>query len=295
MRKTISICNTKCPSTLTNGVVFSQSLNRMGRVFRPLELHFIRPCVWYTQEELRDGIPAKEKLPTIIWISGGGFETTAPIKYAPEFNYLIEKGYQVALIDYRVSGEAPFPAALQDVKTAIRFLRANADKYGVDEKHIAVMGDSAGGYLSAMLGVTSDTDQFDTDEWKGYDSSVNAVVDLYGAVDLTSLEQQRPVHSGNVLTPIRKFLGDGGMNDKQIHKIANPINHISESTPPFLIMHGTNDQIIAHEQSELLYHALKEKGISVDFYTLDGVGHAGNEFWQEPVKEIIAAFLELYI
>lgn len=296
MRKKMSISNTRCPSTLTPGVVFSQSLDHMGRVFTPLVLHFIRPCTWYTQEEIKSGIPPKEKLPTLLWISGGGFQTTAPLKYAPEFNYLVEKGYQVALIDYRVSGEAPFPAAVQDVKTAVRFLRANADKYGVDENRIAVIGDSAGGYLSAMVGVTSETDLFDTSEWSGFDSSVKAVVDLYGVVDLISLETNPlPVYQGHVLTPVRKFLGDKGMNSVQIQQIANPVNYLSEKTPPFLIIHGTADQLVPHEQSEHFYDALVEKGVPVDFYSLEGAEHAGNEFWQEPVKDIISSFLDTYV
>lgn len=294
MKKSICIYNEQCPVTLTPGVVYSQSLDFRGRIGRSLKLYFIRPCVWYKEEDIRQGVPAKEKLPAIVWITGGGFQSTAPLKYAPEFNFLVKKGYQVVLVDYRVSGEAPFPAAVQDVKTAVRFLRANADRYGVDGERIAVMGESAGGYLAAMTGLTSHIGEFDTDEWVGYDSSVKAVVDLFGPMDLLSAEQSS-IFEGKLLTPINKFLGERAMTDEHIRKLVNPIPYISESAPPFLVMHGKNDEIVPYGQSEMLYDKLHEKGIPADYYLLEGAGHAGNEFWQEPVKKIILDFLETYI
>lgn len=294
MRKNICIHNEQCPTVLTPGIVFVQNLDFRGRIARPLMLHFIRPCVWYKDEDIRENVPQKDKLPTIIWISGGGFQTTQPLKYAPEFNYLVKKGYQVALVDYRVSGEAVFPAAVQDIKTAVRFLKANADKYGVDENRIAVMGDSAGGYLSTMLGATSEIEYFETEDWSGYDSSVKAVVDLYGPVDLLS-SMTDSIYEGMTLTPIAKFLGERVIKDKELQKLINPIPYISEKTPPFLIMHGSNDAIVSYKQSELLYTALKQKGIPVDFYLVENTGHAGNEFWQEPIKEIISKFIEKYV
>lgn len=287
MKKSISVSEERCPVMLIPKVVYSQRLDAFGMPQKPLEMHFLRPNKWRTAKEIAEGISTYEKLPTILWFTGGGFWRTVPLRYAAEYNYLVDRGFQVVMADYRVSGEATFPAAVQDAKTAVRFLKSHAEQYGVDPERIAVMGESAGGYLAAMVGVSSESAIFDTDEWNDYDSSVKAVVDLYGPVDLSNMTE-KPV---KMMSPIVRFLGEKGMSDEHIKWNANVINHIFEHTPPFLILHGTDDTVVPIEQSDILYEALQKNGIQADFYALNGERHAGNIFWQNPVKEIIAEFL----
>lgn len=249
-----------------------------------MKIHLIRPDKW---------APKKEKLPTLVWIVGGGFRCNAPLKFAPEFSYLVKAGYNVVMIDYRVSGQEPFPGAVQDAKTAIRFLRAHADQYGIDENRIGVMGGSAGGYLATMLGTTAGMKEFETDEWAGYDSSVKAVIDLYGILDFKdAMENPTPADNTHYITPIRLFVGEDGAKDEKLLHLSNPINFVSEKTPPFLILHGTADIVVSYQNSIKLYEALQAKGIPSDLYLLENVNHATHEFWQPEIKELILEFLK---
>lgn len=287
MKKIISIVRKETPVCLIPNIVYSQVATYFGKASKPLLLHMVRPDEWEMP---------RPKLPTVVWIMGGAWEETAPLKFAPEFSYLAKAGYNVVLLDYRVNNEGIFPAQIQDVKTAIRFLRAHADEYGVDEERIAVMGDSAGGYLAAMVGVIGEEEEFQTDQWKGYDSSVKAVIDMYGPVSFKEMiENPGEIDRGRVLTPTRKFLGEGGYNDPETLRRSNPMNYISEETPPFLLLHGTSDEQIPYSQSVMFYEALQEKQVPADLYLLDGVYHARSEFWQDEVKEIILDFLKKYL
>lgn len=276
------------PVCLMPGVVYSQPFTYFGHTSRALEMHFIRPA--------ENGLYAleKTKFPTVVWIIGGAFKETAPLKFAPEFTYLAKTGYNVALIDYRVSNEAVFPAAVQDAKTAIRFLKTHADKYGVDRDRIAVMGDSAGGYLSAMVGATAGIKEFETDEWPEFDSSVNAVIDLYGSTDMESMLKDPDIqYFSDNFKPEIQFLGPSATSETWA--LSNPINYISNKTPPYLIFHGTVDEMVSCNQSKLLYEALEKKGVQADLYLLEGVYHARHEFWQPQIKKIILEFLKKYL
>lgn len=285
MKQTLSIELKEKTVCLIPEIVYSQVLNYRGKVPRSLTMHLVRPDHWGS---------LGEKLPTVIWIVGGAWRWTAPMRFAPELSYLAKAGYNVACIDYRTSGEAAFPAQIQDVKTAVRFLRANAEKYGVDENRIAVMGDSAGGYLAAMLGVTEGISEFDTEEWKEYSSSVKAVIDFYGPSELSSQAKTEGIQNVQ-MTPSRKFLGEDSYWNEDLWKRASPVHYIHKHTPPFLLFHGKEDEIVLPQQSDLLYEALQKQGIPVDLYLLEHTGHAGFEFWQQEIKDIVLQFLEKYL
>lgn len=288
MVKNLSLQVAENPVCLIPDIVYSQPPAYFGYTSRALKMHFVRLA--------EDGLGAQEKTkrPTIVWIIGGAFKEIAPLKFAPEFAYLAKEGYHVALIEYRVSNEAVFPAAVQDAKAAIRFLRAHADKYGIDENRIAVMGDSAGGYLAAMVGATTGMKEFETDEWEGYDSSVRAVIDLYGPTDLEAMVKDPDNrYFGDNFKPEVQFLGPSATHGTW--RLANPISHITRETPPYLIFHGTADEMVPDSQSRLLYEALEKKGVPADLYLLEGVYHARHEFWQPEIKEIILDFLRRYL
>lgn len=287
MKKTLSIQLEEPTICLIPGIVYSQVMNYYGKVPRSLQLHLLRPDAWDSAVE--------EKLPTVIWVIGGAWQETAPLRYAAELSFLAKAGYNVAMIDYRVNSEARYPAQIQDVKTAIRFLRAHADKYGVDENRIAIMGDSAGGYLSAMVGVTAGVGLFETKEWAGYDSSVKAVIDWYGPIDMKTMQEDFERENNMQMGPIMKFLGEAETRNEEILKQASALSYVSENTPPFLILHGTADEMVAVGQSIRFYEELQKKNVPSDLYLLEGVYHARFEFWQQEIKDIILDFLKRYL
>ena len=211
---------------------------------------------------------ADQPLPLIIFIHGGGWkggQRTDMSYYCLRF---AEKGYITATISYRFSKEAPFPAAVQDTKCAIRFLRANAAKFGIDPDKIAVSGNSAGGHLSLMAGYSSDVPGLEGDGGNaGVSSRVQVVVDFYGPVDLTTeFARQQGV--------VKDFLGKKTWEeDPEIYKQASPITCLTQDDPPTLIFHGTIDNIVPVEQADQLEKRLKELGIPCLYERIEGWPH----------------------
>ncbi len=253
----------------------------------------LRPIDWWGQTKL-------PKLPTILWIVGGAWQQTFPSWRMAEFSYLAYAGYQVAAIDYRTINEAVFPAQVEDVKTAVRFLRANADRYGVDADRIGVMGDSAGGYLAAMLGATGESKAFETDEWAGHSSAVKAVVDWYGPIDLMRMRmdelEQNPDSDADDALLFRLFADCPITEDnrERLEKMS-PERYLSEQTPPHLILHGTADEMVDVRESERYYDALSRAGIPVELYLLEGAGHCDQAFSQPDVQKLTLDFLNRHL
>jgi acetyl esterase/lipase len=200
-------------------------------------------------------------LPVVVWIHGGGWKTGG--KEMGPAPMLVPHGYAVASINYRLSGEAPWPAQLDDCRAAIRWLRANAAKYNLDPNRIGVWGQSSGGHLAAMLGVTGDKD-----------GRVQAVCDWSGPQDLVEmfdLKMRNP--DGAMDQPVIELLGGPGVATKQKAAEASPITHVTKEAPPFLIMHGDNDRLVPLKQSELLDAALRKAGVECKFVVVPGAGH----------------------
>lgn len=293
MKTTIRTTMERSDIVLMDDIYYSQPLTYFGRKPRPLKMMLLRPIEWWGQKEL-------PSLPTIIWIVGGAWQQTFPSWRMAEFSYLAYAGYQVAAIDYRTVNEAPFPAQVEDVKSAIRFLRANAARYGVDAERIAVMGDSAGGYLAAMAGATGAGDLFETDEWAGYSSAVKAVVDWYGPIDLWRMRsdapEQKPDSEGEDELLFQWFAGCP-ITEANHDWLAsmNPERYLSKRTPPHLILHGTADEMVDARESERYYDALSRAGVSAELYLLEGAGHCDRAFSQPDIQRIILDFLQRYM
>jgi acetyl esterase/lipase len=220
-----------------------------------------------------------EKLPLVIWIHGGAFWEGSKDDWHPARS-LYDKGFAVCSINYRLSNSAPFPAQVQDCKAAIRWLRKNAEKYGIDPDRFGVWGASAGGYLSTMIAVTGGLKEFDVGENLDQSSRVQCVVDFYGPTDFLLMDEQ-----AEHLPEAMKFMHDDPNSPESLllggpiqelperAKLANPCNYVTKDDPPFLIIHGKRDHIVAHGQSELLANALKSAGVSVDFRSLTNAAH----------------------
>ncbi len=186
-----------------------------------------------------------------------------------------QKGYFCATIEYRLSGEAPWPAQIEDCKCAIRFLRAKADEYGLDPKRIGVWGSSAGGHLVAMLGTAGDQKQFEgKGGWPDQSSRVQAVCDWFGPADLTwAIPREGQGGRAGASNAVVALLGGPGPDLMEKARRASPITYVTPDDPPFLIMHGDQDRLVPISQSEKLRDALKEAKVEVKYQVVEGAGH----------------------
>jgi len=201
------------------------------------------------------------KHPGIIMIHGGGFVGGDKGFYGPMGKRLAAKGYCVFSVNYRLAPKNHYPAAVDDVQRAVRWLRANADTYHLDPDHIGALGDSAGGYLVAMLGTRDTRDNSDQDLSK-YSSKVQCVVDFYGPADFTI-----PVSASGVGTQgiflLTQFFGKPPEQALDLYKDGSPIVYVTKDSAPFLILHGTADALVPADQSRRLHDALKMVGVPV--------------------------------
>jgi acetyl esterase/lipase len=230
--------------------------------------------------------------PLIVWVHGGAW--LGGSKERPQALPFVDKGYAVASIGYRLSQHAIFPAQIEDCKAAIRWLRANAGKYGYDPNRIGAWGASAGGHLVALLGTAGDVNEFDVGPNKGVSSRVQAVCDFFGPTDFTKMSSfwSTMNHDAND-SPEAKLIGGPVQQNKDKVQRANPITYVTKDDPPFLIVHGDKDPLVPHNQSEILDEALKKAGVEVTFYTVPGGGHGG--FKDPHVDLLVAEFFKKHL
>jgi acetyl esterase/lipase len=228
---------------------------------------------------------ATRPLPVILWIHGGGW-TRGDKTNGPAFRFAT-LGYAVASMNYRFSQHAIFPAQINDAKAAVRWLRANAAKYGLDPDHIGAWGASAGGHLVALLGTTAGAKDLEGPGGNETQSSrVQAVVDWYGPTDFLTV--------GAKDTRANLIGGDAQSHKEQAVK-ASPITYVSKDAAPFLIMHGDQDQTVPISQSEAFAAALKKAGADVTFIVIKGGKHGGvlfaNAQTMKPIEDFFAKHL----
>jgi acetyl esterase/lipase len=211
---------------------------------------------------------AARPLPVILWVHGGGW-TNGDKTNGPAFRFATN-GYAVASMNYRFSQHATFPAQIYDCKAAVRWLRANARKYGLDSDHIGAWGGSAGGHLVALLGTTAGIRELEGAGGNEDQSSrVQAVVDWYGPTDFLTV--------GAKDTRTRLIGGDPQANKEKAVK-ASPMTYVSKDAAPFLIMHGDIDKTVPISQSETFAQALQNAGAEATFVVVKGGGHVSPLF-----------------
>jgi acetyl esterase/lipase len=233
-------------------------------------------------------------LPLIIRIHGGAW--LGGSKEMVGVQDLVRQGYAVARINYRLIQHAIYPAQIEDCKAAVRFLRANAQKYNLDPNRFAVWGESAGGHLSALLGTTGDVNEFDVGENLTVSSRVQAVVDYFGPTDLLQMEVHKLPNTMNHNSPDApesKLIGGPVQDNPEKAAKANPLTYITKDDPPFLIVHGDKDPLVPHHQSEILEVALKKAGVPVTLYIVKGGGHGG--FKDPNVPRLTKEFFEKHL
>lgn len=223
--------------------------------------------------------------PLVVWVHGGGWEGGSKADGGLA-RALLPRGYAVAAINYRLSKHAPFPAQIEDVKAAVRFLRANAGKYHLDPDHFGAAGASAGGHLVALLGTSGGAKDLDGDGGsKDVSSAVQAVVDFFGPTDLVKLS---PPGAKN--NPVTRLLGGTTGEKKDLAVKADPITYVDPKDPPFLIIHGDKDTLVPLSQSELLQAALKKAGVESELLVIPGAGHGNGVFTKETGAKVAAFF-----
>ena len=229
-----------------------------------------------------------KKQPLFIWLCGGAFRVMDKSIWMPELLYFARKGYTVASVEYRTSNEVCFPDPLTDVKAAIRYLKAHADAFCIDTERICVAGESAGGSLASLAGMTGGCNEFEKGDYLEYDSRVQAVADFYGLVDLGIQVEGEP---NDIIPPwtVTDYLGVNYTAEDV--KRASAISYVTKEAVPVILLHGECDAAVPLEQSERFYEKLQENGVESELYLIEGAEHGDDAFYQEEVLAEIDSFL----
>lgn len=234
--------------------------------------------------------------PVIIWVHGGGWQNGSKASAFPLRFGFTAKGYVIASIGYRLTDAAAFPAQIQDVKAALRWLRAHANQYQLAPDRFAAWGSSAGGHLVAMLGTAGDIAAFDVGAHLDRSSRVQAVVDYYGPSDLLRfVETPGYTSHGQPGSPESKLIGGVVAANKDKAAAASPITYVSKDDPPFLILHGAADPTVPVNQSETLHAALLQAGVPSTLHVLPGAKHGGPDFNTPEALGWVEAFLARHL
>ncbi|MHC6229423.1 alpha/beta hydrolase fold domain-containing protein [Arthrobacter sp. MMS24-T111] len=246
--------------------------------FRPLKLD-----IWLPRQ-------ASGPTPLVLWVHGGAFQLgdrrELPPTFAPNsvFRLLNEAGIACATAEYRHSLEAPFPAQLHDLKAAVRYLREFAAELNVDRDRFGAWGESAGGHLVALLGLTGNHVNLEGGLGaQGHSSGVSAVVDFYGVSSLVDIPPMSmpeglfpaaltaAVPPGMSLQP--EYMLVGGSDDPELLAAASPVSYVDAGAAPFLLVHGDSDGLVPHSQTDLLAAALAKAGVEHEVVTIEGADH----------------------
>ncbi len=218
--------------------------------------------------------PVATPIPAIIWIHGGGW--SAGDKYPSRVTFLTEAGFLCVSINYRLSGEAAFPAAVEDCKCAVRWLRANAAAYNVDPDAIGVGGSSAGGHLALMAACADENAGFEGNGgWEGVSSRVQAVCSYFGPADLTSLLGE---------SMIENFIGTTLEEDPDAFLFASPIFYVSADDPPLLMLHGNMDMLVPVGQSKAMLAAYQKQNLDASLIVVKNAGHGLAQAGSQPIS-----------
>ena len=230
--------------------------------------------------------------PAVLCIHGGGFRAGTRDGYEGLIKKLAEHGYVAATVTYRLAPKYQFPAAIYDVKAAVRWLRANAKEYKIDPDRIGVTGGSAGGHLAQFLGVTADQKQFEGDGGNADQSSrVACVVNFYGPSDFTK-SYGKSVDAAEVL-PL--FLGGDLEHARRKHIESSPLYWVTPDAAPTLCIHGTKDNYVAFEQAEWIVDRLKAASVEATLMPMEGAGHGFKGADEEKAEAAMLKFFDEHL
>ncbi|MBA3707238.1 MAG: alpha/beta hydrolase [Planctomycetes bacterium] len=250
---------------------------------RALTMHILTPAA----------LDRARPLPAILHVHGGGWKVRDRKALLADIVRVAQRGYIAATMHYRLSEEARFPAQIQDLKCAVRFLRANAVELGIDPQRIGAWGYSAGGHLVALLGVSGGRADFEGDGgWAGTDSRVQAVVNCCGVIDIPSYSlggHESEDHADHYAALLL-----GGPTPQRLAEArrASPITHVSRSAAPILTIHGDQDEAVPIEQGRMFHRALISAGAPSEMIELPGGRH---EFGGPAIDAAVDDFFDRWL
>jgi acetyl esterase/lipase len=229
--------------------------------------------------------------PLVVYAHGGAWRAGSKSEYP---GFLVEHGYAVASVEFRASTDARFPADVQDIKAAIRFLRAHAQDYGYEAGQIAVAGASSGGHLAALVGTTNGLAELEGNvgDFPRESSAVQAIVSWYGASNLMTILSQSTAYGLSVREPALKLLlGDLPDQVPALARLASPVTHLDAKDPPAILLHGEEDPQMPIQQMRELEAAYRKAGLAVEAIPVAGARHGGAVFYAGEPAERVLAFL----
>jgi acetyl esterase/lipase len=236
--------------------------------FRPVSLDLHRP----------DGAGPH---PVVLQLHGGGWRVGRRGQFSPlvseeeSFGRIVAAGFAVVAADYRLSGEAVFPAQVDDVSRALAWIGEHADEYELDADRVVLWGGSAGGTLAALVGLTAP-------------AGVRGVIDWYGPSDLTAMAHFSATKDEPVPTREDLWLGSSVLDVPDLAAAASPVHRVQPGAPPFHLTHGAADDLVPPAQTEALAAALEAAGVPVELHLEPGIGH----FWRGASAETSAALFD---
>lgn len=246
----------------------------------------------------RNEANAGRRYPLILFVQGSGW-TFPNINYEiPQLSWYARHGYVVATVTHRNCYDGfPFPAFLQDVKCALRYMRAHADDWSIDPERVTVFGTSSGGNTSLLVGLTGDDPRYKTDEYADQSDAVSAVVECFGPTDMFDLNDYHTGGTGTMELVI-KLLGDPETEEAQaLAREMSPLFLVKDgmSCPPVMILHGDADRVVPYEsQGVRMAERLDEAGADVTLIRIEGADHEG-DFWSDELHDIILEFIDRHM
>jgi acetyl esterase/lipase len=284
-----AISGSLCFMLLTSGVFADEELEVLRDIsYAAVDGHDLRLDLYRKKNA--------ERSPLVVWVHGGAWRRGS--KSPMPLGELVNAGYAVASVDYRLSPVARFPAQVHDIKAAIRFLRAKQVEYRIAAERIAIAGSSAGGHLAALVGVTGGHAELEGNvgDHDDQSSAVQAIVDYYGPTNfLTILDQSTP-HGLSVRVPaLELLLGGSPQSQPDLARLASATSHVDSRDPPLLLLHGDQDPQVPINQSHELDGAYQEHQLPVHLEVVHGGAHGGKVFFDEPRMKLVKAFLDRHL
>lgn len=234
-----------------------------------------------------------EKRPLIVFVQGSSWTTPNLGRQIPQLVPFVQDGYIVATVRHRSAAEGhPFPAYLEDVKTAIRYLRVNASQYDIDPQRVAIWGTSSGANAALLVGLTPDDPRCRSDVFLNESDRVNAVVSCFAPTDVKDTFEYTAKVPGSDLLQYSLFGTDKDEWDAK-KKAMSPLYQVKKDKdyPPFILLHGDADKKVPYDEMESMYKALQDQGVDVEAYRVKNADHE-RDFWSPRVYSTIHRFLD---
>lgn len=235
------------------------------------------------------------KLPCMVFVQGSAWLQQNIYFNVPQMARFAKRGFVVVTVQYRHSGIASFPAQIQDAKSAVRFLKMNAEQYSIDVNNMFIWGDSSGAHTALGAGLTASTGELDDGLYNEMSAEVNAIINYNAPVDLYEMREiESKWESKGKTSPGKLLVGvTSDENYQELIEKTNTANFIDKNVniPPVLIMHGDKDGLVPFAQSEILAKALDDSGKEYEYYMIEGSDHSGPSFFSEEAYDIVEAFV----